>query len=820
MKPAENRNIDINAKNTHNILDNRRNNIFNNYSYKYKINQFSKIEPKKEHLSNQPNPISLISRFFNCPQKKIEKSNNKKKINENINNSEIFKNLPEKRYNQNSHLHDILNKKKTEIDKCKDNHKYYEIKMITKKPNAIYYNPLLDKVDIKNNENNYHQYKKIENNKVNNYFKKILRIYDDNKGRSKDENINLNNGQNKRINKNQNNNNILFGKVNVSNKNILNNKYILRKNKIENSNKDMRDLKLNMKYPYDNYTQAKNVNYTKQNDLNKINKKNIYIPQNIKSKKKQTNVKIEKKKEIKFINKFQILETTKFDFHFDKKKKKQKDDLKINKYELTYKRYKKNKNTDLKMNKIELFFDKKDRKNILLKSNKLYFNYLSKNKNKVQIKCFDILDKKKIEAFEIKGKEKKSKKTMSLNDKKKEILLYLRQYDLTEEGIKGIIEELNSQIIQIQNQVINIKESQNTKNNKSNENAKKKQNDNNNKSYNNEIVKEKESIKKLYGFKNQNNNCYLNSSLQLLTRIKDLKDEVFIFNEYYEDNDTQGRLIIEFRNLLKKIENSNDNCLTLDPSKLKRIMGNVDEKYYSNSQEDSNEFISNFINALLAETGNKKKKYQKLNIVEESEKAPYDKLYKKFFLRKGDSFILNLFYGIFKIKYFCKNCGNMNSIKFNVYNMIELPLVNLITKYRNKDLELNELLKNFTESKKSEDKCSICNSDNLYSKSIIYTLPKYLIISFIRICDSQYFSNNIIYPKYLKIKSDFEKKESSYLLDCVVEHSGGLQFGHYTSLIPIDKNNNKWVRYSDNYCNGHDTGFESRNALILLYKLI
>lgn len=820
MKPAENRSIAINFKNTHNILDNRRNNIFNNYpGYKCKINQFSKIEPKKENLPNQSNRIPLKSRFLGYPRKNIEESNYKKIINENTKNNEISKNLLEKRYNQNSHLYNIFNNKKTEIDKCKDNHKHYEIKIITKKPNVIHHNPPQNKVDIKINENNYHQYKKIENNKVNNYFKKILRIYDeDSKGRNKAENIKLNNGQNKRINKNQNDNNNFFVKFNVNYR--INNKYILN-NKIENSNKDMRDIKLNMKYPDDNYSQAKNVNYTKQNNLNKINQKKIYIPPNINIKKKQT--KIGKKEQIKFINKFQILETTKFDFHFDKKNKKQKDDLKINKYELTYKRYKKNKNTDLKMNKIELFFDKKDKKSILLKSNILNFNYLSKNKNKVQIKCFDILDKKKIEAFEIKGKEEKSKKKMSLSDKKKEILLYLRQYDLTEEGIKGIIEELNSQIIQIKNQVIKIKESKNTKNNKSNENGQKNPNDNNNKSYNNEIVKEKEKesiYKKLYGFKNQNNNCYLNSSLQLLTRIKDLKDEVFIFNEHYEDNDTQGRLIIEFRNLLKKIENSNDNGLTLDPSKLKRIMGNVDEKYNSNNQEDSNEFITNFINALLAETGNKKKKYQKLNIVEESEKAPYDKLYKKFFLRKGDSFILNLFYGIFKRKYFCRNCGNMNSIKFNVYNMIELPLVNLNTTYRNKDLELNELLRNFTESKKSEDNCSICNSDKVYSKSIIYTLPKYLIISFIRICDTKYFSNNIIYPKELKIKSDFEKKESSYLLDCVIEHSGGLQYGHYTSLIPIDKNNNKWVRYSDNYCNGHDTGFQSRNALVLLYKLI
>ena len=51
------------------------------------------------------------------------------------------------------------------------------------------------------------------------------------------------------------------------------------------------------------------------------------------------------------------------------------------------------------------------------------------------------------------------------------------------------------------------------------------------------------------------------------------------------------------------------------------------------------------------------------------EKRPYENLYKKFYQRKGDSFILDLFYGISKLTKFCKKCVNINSIKFNVYIM-------------------------------------------------------------------------------------------------------------------------------------------------------
>jgi len=74
------------------------------------------------------------------------------------------------------------------------------------------------------------------------------------------------------------------------------------------------------------------------------------------------------------------------------------------------------------------------------------------------------------------------------------------------------------------------------------------------------------------------------------------------------------------RNILKKIENSTNDNLIINPARLKSIMGNVDERYNSYGQEDSNEFIANFINAILSETANKEIKVKKLNIVNELEK--------------------------------------------------------------------------------------------------------------------------------------------------------------------------------------------------------
>ena len=430
---------------------------------------------------------------------------------------------------------------------------------------------------------------------------------------------------------------------------------------------------------------------------------------------------------------------------------------------------------------------------------------------------------------------------MDTNEKIKEISTLLKQFNLPEEKIKAFLKEFFPTF-----------ESNKPKKNKFSENEIKNANDNlpieiNNTYLNDKLTKkekredesntfssrrknkkeqkekEKDSFtksNKIYGFRNEGNNCYLNSSLQLLTRIKDLKEEVINFNENYIDNDTQGKLIIEFRNMLNTIENSSKEDFVLNPSKLKRIMGNVDEKYNSYGQEDSNEFITNFINALLSETGNKEKKIKKLNIKNDLEKKPYENLCKKFYQRKGYSFILNLFYGITKQTKFCEKCGKINLIKFNVYNMLDFPLYNLVKSNSNKELTLEELYNNFKEESYCEVTCNNCDSNKVYSKTSIYTLPKYLMINLGRTCDNEYFYNNVTYPKNLEIKSEYENDTKNYLLDCVIEHSGGFSYGHYTSLVPIDTENNKWIRISDSHCDRTSVGFQSQNASILLYKKI
>ena len=652
------------------------------------------------------------------------------------------------------------------------------------------------------------RYTKINNAQT--YFSSVLRKYE------KEYNIaQINNYYNKKNGK-QNTNMALDKnrKTTICSKYVIDTKNIISQNNKNNENfksknySKHKDVLKSNNFRNSGFTTRKSLskNKTKQNKLNDINQKNV-------TKKSPTTSSIKKKNDKKITIKKNNLKVHKNEDFFIVYKNKHFDLNKVSK----------NENENFALNGKEekkVFFEKKLLESFLLQG--------KKENDK-------ILEYKNIDNIHLQGKEENIEIILKMMD----------QYNFSEDELRAMKEKINSKI-----------ETKKPKKHKLDENERKNANDNNliniyvgEVEYNNnyflnnnkenesnltkkkkkeierKLLEEKERedliiCKKLYGFKNEGNNCYLNSSLQLLTRIKDLKDEVFNFNENYQDNETNGRLIIEFRNMLKIIENSGNDNLTLNPAKLKWIMGAIDNKYYSGAQEDSNEFITNFITGLLEETGNKEKKVKKLDIINEKEKVPYNNLYKKFYQRKGDSFIINLFYGISKVTKLCDKCGNCNSIKFNVYNMLDFQLVNLIKENSNKELQLKDLFDEYTRKIKCGDICSKCNKEEIYSKTSIYTLPKYLIISFGRSYDNNYFYNNILYPKTLKLKADFENNTKSYLLDCVIEHTGGSKFGHYTALVPIDKNNNKWVRISDSYCDRTPTGYLSGNAIILLYKLI
>ena len=773
--------------NHRNLINNNSNVQYQNYilnknnNYIYEIKYNPEIKNKQNSTYKAP-----IKKFMKQNHQNIKMSSDKTSVEKNNNSNKIIHYPLERKYNPinfqeknffPNQLNNIprrpgLTIYNNNIRNINNNHQYYEIDMRTKNDNNIN--------NIQQNRyiyiNNQNEKLNVNNNKDNVNFVNNLRKYNDKKlERNTFSSMKIPNKQFEIKHQNQ-----IITNTTLKESNILKNATNIISQKKQNKivkNNDFRTDSIGTK------NLQKYAEFYKQNGQNKRIHETLYI-------KKHQNV----KKEIKQLNKFINCKIDKNEnFSFKKENKIKSDEfIEHNDY---FSLKGKEKEKILKKKLIDFFSLKgekiQDKKKIL--SEESLFNFLIKGKNIDDLKP---------------------------NEKLKEILSFIEKYNLSEEIKKDLINKLNLSI-----------EANKPKKIKLQENGQKNANDIAQKKIKKEKIifsEEKENRReienfnkynKIYGFNNDGNNCYLNSSLQLLTRIKDLKTEVFNFQENYKDNDTQGRLIIEFRNILNKIENSSDDKLIINPVRLKSIMGNVDERYNSYGQEDSNEFIANFINAILSETANKEVKVKKLNIVNELEKRPYENLYKKFYQRKGNSFILNLFYGITKHTKFCKKCGNINSIKFNVYNMLEFPLYSLVKKNKNKDLTLNELYNKYIEEIKNDGTCYNCNNDELYSKTTIFTLPKYLIICLQRTCDNDYFKNNVLYHKDINLKSEYDNNKSSYTLECVIEHSGGIGFGHYTALAPVDRENNIWYRFNDSYCDKFNTDFQSNNAFILLYKL-
>ena len=282
------------------------------------------------------------------------------------------------------------------------------------------------------------------------------------------------------------------------------------------------------------------------------------------------------------------------------------------------------------------------------------------------------------------------------------------------------------------------------------------------------------------------NVCYMNSCIQCLFHLK-------YFANFLLENNGKSLSKASFNLLLKMIksENGNKTDFNLSVIEIKEAMSKIDQRYKKNNQEDVNEFISIYLYELLEETADKSCQIKKLIIDNKYEKEAYDKLYCKFYLKNGYSFLMDLFYGILKIEKYCKYCNNLIFIRFNIYNMIELPIYELSKNDLYKSLNLKDIIDNYLQPYKNINSlCNICKRE-IYTRTKIYTYPKYLILYFGRTVEYEYISNDINYDHLLTIDNI-----TFYNLASVIYYTSfGYKIGHYSCSCKID---NKWYYFDDN----------------------
>jgi len=297
------------------------------------------------------------------------------------------------------------------------------------------------------------------------------------------------------------------------------------------------------------------------------------------------------------------------------------------------------------------------------------------------------------------------------------------------------------------------------------------------------------------------NLCYMNSSIQCLAHLEEFAH--WILNIRPKDNDN---LLKETQNLFEEMNNEKESSVI----KIKGEMAKLDKRYERDDQQDANEFISLFLNEILLETQDTIDLINSYSQLEGLEKQAFEKLWKRFYLKKGKSYMVDLFYGILKTETRKINNDELISVNFHMYNMLELPLYFLDKNCSN--IDLNDILKNFFEKKNNDD-------GETYDRTIIYKMPKYLIIFFNRKNDKEYLDIKINY----KFEEDFSayspenSGEHKYELCGIIHYnSDTTNYGHYSATCNVGGDN--WYYFNDSVYKEKSKENLNKNEIILFYS--
>ena len=206
-----------------------------------------------------------------------------------------------------------------------------------------------------------------------------------------------------------------------------------------------------------------------------------------------------------------------------------------------------------------------------------------------------------------------------------------------------------------------------------------------------EVLKENSSHG-VCGGRNLGNTCFMNSSIACLSNCTELT-YYFLKNDYVKDINKENKLGLEgklaqsWRELLEEywVEN-NDYGI---PSKFKGIMGSRAHIFSGYGQQDSNEFMSYFIDFMNEElNGTTKKPY--IEVPEKDKNESDEECSKRFWeanLNRNDSIITDLFCGQFKSTIICPEC-NWVSVTFDPFYTLNLPIVDKTNANLIEDLDL------------------------------------------------------------------------------------------------------------------------------------
>lgn len=339
------------------------------------------------------------------------------------------------------------------------------------------------------------------------------------------------------------------------------------------------------------------------------------------------------------------------------------------------------------------------------------------------------------------------------------------------------------------------------------------------------------------GLINRGNTCYLNTSIQCLFNLIDIKDYfssneyiVDLKNRYEEMNDKKLNEITlskEFGKLIKIMLNNKSNYV--EPKTLHTLIQKYDNRFIGFEQQDSQEALALILDYLdeglkynvdISYSGVVENNIDQL--VVESSQNLIDNMKGKY------SIITHLFFGQFINKIVSLENNNKDAIiskNFEIFNMLNISiygktLYDSLAKYFEKET---------LESKYLDEKTN--QYIDTYKQIKLMIVPKYLIIVLKRYKNNNngnvYKSNNSIsFPfdnldisSYCEGYDMFECKLNLISIGC---HEGGLNSGHYYAVCR--NKNKKWYKYDDETVSEYLIELNKhnlfRNGYILIYEKI
>ena len=209
----------------------------------------------------------------------------------------------------------------------------------------------------------------------------------------------------------------------------------------------------------------------------------------------------------------------------------------------------------------------------------------------------------------------------------------------------------------------------------------------------NEYLKE-DSSKGKCGGRNLGNTCFMNSSIACLSNCTELT-YYFLKGDYKKDINEEnnlgmrGALANSWGELLHQywVEDTRVG----DPSDFKDTIGRKAVRFRGYGQQDSNEFMSVFLD-YLNEDLNRTTKKEYIEMKEKQEDETDEECAKRYWecnLKRNDSIITDLFCGQFKSTITCPDCGFIN-ITFDPFDTVNLPLLTQVKRYSFSNEKIDE----------------------------------------------------------------------------------------------------------------------------------